>query len=180
MTITTDLSQFIKDAFGSNAEYVEALLKRYQSDPNLVDESWQQYFGDLLNGTSQTRPVENVPSKIDGSAHNIAIEAATPAIARTSDSAKTTNKLPTTPSPDPSGKPITGPAKKIVENMEQSLTVPTATSFRNVPVKVLEENRNPHQWRRVRYSYMDCRRQARKQGLVIRGTQKIWDSSLAA
>ena len=27
---------------------------------------------------------------------------------------------------------------------------------------------------------MDCRRQARKQGLVIRGTQKIWDSSLAA
>jgi 2-hydroxychromene-2-carboxylate isomerase len=45
---------------------------------------------------------------------------------------------------------------------------------------VLEENRNAHQWRRVRYSYMDCRRQARKQGLVIRGTQKIWDSTLAA
>jgi len=45
---------------------------------------------------------------------------------------------------------------------------------------VLEENRNAHQWRRVRYSYMDCRRQARKQGLIIRGTQKIWDSSLAA
>ncbi len=45
---------------------------------------------------------------------------------------------------------------------------------------VREENRNPHQWRRVRYSYMDCRRQARKRGLVIRGTQKIWDSSLAA
>ena len=45
---------------------------------------------------------------------------------------------------------------------------------------VVEENRNAHQWRRVRYSYMDCRRQARKQGLIIRGTQKIWDSSLAA
>ncbi len=45
---------------------------------------------------------------------------------------------------------------------------------------VLEENRNAHQWRRVRYSYMDCRRQARKQGLIIRGTRKIWDSSLAA
>lgn len=45
--------------------------------------------------------------------------------------------------------------------------------------QVLEENRNAHQWRRVRYSYMDCRRQARKQGLTIRGTQKIWDSSLA-
>ena len=45
---------------------------------------------------------------------------------------------------------------------------------------VLEENRNAHQWRRVRYSYMDCRRQARLRGLTIRGTQKIWDSSLAS
>src|SRR6266481_4999821 len=46
--------------------------------------------------------------------------------------------------------------------------------------RVLEEQRTAHQWRRVRYSYMDCRRQARKRGLVIRGPQKIWDSSLAA
>ncbi len=46
--------------------------------------------------------------------------------------------------------------------------------------KVIQENRTAHQWRRVRYSYMDCRRQARKRGLVIRGPQKIWDSALAA
>lgn len=45
---------------------------------------------------------------------------------------------------------------------------------------VLEAERNDHQWRRVRYSYMDCRRQANKRGLTIRGPQKIWDSSLAA
>ena len=46
--------------------------------------------------------------------------------------------------------------------------------------RVVEEARNAHQWRRVRYSYMDCRRQANKRGLVIRGPQKIWDSTLAA
>src|SRR5436190_6886050 len=46
--------------------------------------------------------------------------------------------------------------------------------------RVIEENRNAHQWRRVKYSYMDCRREARKRGLVIRGPQKIWDSTLAA
>jgi len=46
--------------------------------------------------------------------------------------------------------------------------------------RVIEESRNAHQWRRVRYSYMDCRRQARKRGLIVRGTQKIWDSTLAA
>src|SRR5215470_2219158 len=28
--------------------------------------------------------------------------------------------------------------------------------------RVVEEARNAHQWRRVRYSYMDCRRQASK------------------
>jgi 2-hydroxychromene-2-carboxylate isomerase len=46
--------------------------------------------------------------------------------------------------------------------------------------EVIESNRNAHQWRRVRYSYMDCRREARRRGLVIRGTRKIWDSSIAA
>jgi 2-hydroxychromene-2-carboxylate isomerase len=45
---------------------------------------------------------------------------------------------------------------------------------------VVEENRTPHQWRRIKYSYMDCRRQARKRGLTIRGTTKIWDTGLAA
>lgn len=45
---------------------------------------------------------------------------------------------------------------------------------------VLSEQRNDHQWRRVRYSYMDCRRYATLQGLVIRGPRKIFDSSIAA
>lgn len=44
---------------------------------------------------------------------------------------------------------------------------------------VAEQSRNAHQWRRVKYSYMDCRREANLRGLTIRGTQKIWDSSLA-
>src|SRR4051794_34990696 len=44
----------------------------------------------------------------------------------------------------------------------------------------LHGERNDHQWRRVRYSYMDCRREARRRGLVILGPRKIWDSSLAA
>src|SRR5690606_15584920 len=44
---------------------------------------------------------------------------------------------------------------------------------------IAEQSRNAHQWRRVKYSYMDCRREANRRGLVIRGTQKIWDSSIA-
>lgn len=45
--------------------------------------------------------------------------------------------------------------------------------------RVLEQDRNAHQWRRVRYSYMDVRREANRLGLTIRGTRKIWNSSLA-
>lgn len=44
---------------------------------------------------------------------------------------------------------------------------------------VIEETRNAHQWRRVKYSYMDCRREANRRGLTIRGPKKIFDSSLA-
>ena len=43
--------------------------------------------------------------------------------------------------------------------------------------KVVAESRNAHQWRRVRYSYMDCRRHAERRGLVIRGPRKIFDST---
>ncbi|MEE9281206.1 MAG: DsbA family protein [Myxococcota bacterium] len=39
--------------------------------------------------------------------------------------------------------------------------------------------RTPRQWRRVRYAYMDCRREATRRGLVIRGPRKIFDSSVA-
>lgn len=41
-------------------------------------------------------------------------------------------------------------------------------------------DRNAHQWRRIRYSYMDARRLANRRGLTVRGPQKIFDSSLAA
>lgn len=118
------LSKFIQESFGSNATYVEGLLKRYKADPSLVDDAWKEYFSDLLNSTLAGSASEKPTSK-----------AAPPA--------------PTAVKLDPAAvstagvnsRKITGTAKKIVENMETSLSVPTATSFRTIPVKVLEENR---------------------------------------
>ncbi len=43
--------------------------------------------------------------------------------------------------------------------------------------RVVSQSRNEHQWRRVRYSYMDCRREANRRGLTIRGPRKIFDST---
>ena len=34
--------------------------------------------------------------------------------------------------------------------------------------------RDPHHWRRVRYAYMDARRSANKQGLILKGPLKIY------
>ncbi|HLW71860.1 MAG TPA: DsbA family protein [Candidatus Binataceae bacterium] len=42
------------------------------------------------------------------------------------------------------------------------------------------EGRNEHQWRRVRYSYMDARRLANRRGLIVKGPQKLFDSSIVA
>ena len=43
---------------------------------------------------------------------------------------------------------------------------------------VLENNRNDHQWRRVKYSYMDCRRYANTRNITVRGPKKIWNTNL--
>jgi 2-oxoglutarate dehydrogenase E1 component len=67
-----------------------------------------------------------------------------PAAARPQPSAAQTQPVAQPAAAAPSrgeAQPIRGGALKIVENMETSLTVPTATSNRQVPVKVLEENR---------------------------------------
>lgn len=45
--------------------------------------------------------------------------------------------------------------------------------------KVIREERNAHQWRRVKYSYMDCRRRAERMGLTIRGPRHIFNSTVA-
>ncbi|MGE0766356.1 MAG: DsbA family protein [Hyphomicrobiaceae bacterium] len=68
-----------------------------------------------------------------------------------------------------------------IEWLPYTLDIPAYLGSARLGVdgKVLEESRNAHQWRRVKYSYMDCRREANLRGLTIRGTQKIWDSSLA-
>ena len=62
-----------------------------------------------------------------------------------------------------------------------TLDIPAYLGSANVDAQgnVLEESRNAHQWRRVKYSYMDCRREANRRGLTIRGPKKIFDSSLA-
>jgi 2-oxoglutarate dehydrogenase E1 component len=143
-----DLSEIIAESFGANATYVEGLLGRYRSNPALVDDAWRAYFAELLgdgaataggNGASaaaaqpraeaqaeaEAEPAQQAPARAPAGAQAGAAPAQPAAAAQVRGEAQ----------------PIRGGALKIVENMETSLTVPTATSNRQVPVKVLEENR---------------------------------------
>ncbi|MAE97251.1 MAG: 2-hydroxychromene-2-carboxylate isomerase [Deltaproteobacteria bacterium] len=45
--------------------------------------------------------------------------------------------------------------------------------------KVASSERTPQQWTGVRYAYRDARRYANRRDKTLRGTVKIWDSSLA-
>nr|MCU0238045.1 multifunctional oxoglutarate decarboxylase/oxoglutarate dehydrogenase thiamine pyrophosphate-binding subunit/dihydrolipoyllysine-residue succinyltransferase subunit [Pyrinomonadaceae bacterium] len=131
----TNLSEYINEHFGANANYVEGLLAKYKENPSLVDDAWQEFFGDLMKNAS---PLD----KIGG---NGVIETITPTISTVSSEPTATatakEKAAIALGADIDYKPIIGASKKIVENMETSLTVPTATSTRRIPVKVLEENR---------------------------------------
>ena len=134
----TNLSEYIVENFGANASYVEGLLSRYKADPNTVDESWRTFFGDLLNGGAE---VSGSKFPVSGSVSPTVSQQTTATQAETV-KVETAKPAPTVAiGAGTEVKPLVGVAKKIVENMEQSLTVPTATTFRNVPVKVLEENR---------------------------------------
>jgi 2-hydroxychromene-2-carboxylate isomerase len=44
--------------------------------------------------------------------------------------------------------------------------------------KVVEEKRSASQWSMVRYAYLDARRYGALRGLTVRGTVKIWDTTL--
>ena len=134
-----DFSEIIAENFGANATYVEALLARFRSDPSLVDESWRTYFEELLGNGQPAQATKEVPAKpsltdeikAGGDGRKAAMAAASPKAAKATIAETATEKV----------EPIRGVALKIVENMEASLAVPTATSQRRIPVKLLDENR---------------------------------------
>jgi len=152
---SVDFSEYIAENFGANATYVEGLLNRFRSDPALVDESWRAYFTEMLNDPSAAVASSGNGTRAASSSNGGSVAAATTttsgtgakaaqSVARAPASQPAAAAVPASTAPVSNGveaQPIRGAALKIVENMETSLTVPTATSVRRVPIKVLDENR---------------------------------------
>ena len=148
---STDLSEIIAENFGANATYVEGLLGRFRSNPELVDESWRAYFTELLvDGAGSAAATVTSPAADARSTDNGAGETATAKAPAKAAEATAPAKAAPAPAAKPAAAattehaeaiPIRGAALKIVENMDASLAVPTATSQRRIPVKLLDENR---------------------------------------
>ena len=62
-----------------------------------------------------------------------------------------------------------------------TLDIPSylGSARKNARGDLIENNRSASQWSAVKYAYRDARRYAALQGFELRGTQKIWDSSIA-
>ena len=121
------VAEQLAEEFGPNASYVETLLDRYLSSPDLVDESWAGYFSELVGKLSTNGKAEAKKAVREAAGPTTALRPPSPAKQVTTEASNT--------------ELLRGGAKKIVENMEQSLSVPTATSVRFIPVKLLDENR---------------------------------------
>ena len=134
-----DLADRTQD-FGANSWLVEEMYEQFRSDPSSVSEAWQEFFSDYrsqnpnLAPQTTVAPAHAAPARPAPASNGTAATTSTPASAPAA-----------TPAPvvtaGTEGEPIRGVGAAIVTNMEKSLTVPTATSFRNVPARLLEVNR---------------------------------------
>ncbi len=140
------LLETLVNDFGGNYVFALDLLEQYRRDRASVEPGWQAYF-DLALG----RPAEVEPRPVTV----IAREAAKPEPTAPAPGGLTSLARQPLPSaaersraiarvpvlPGDILQPIRGGAVRIVENMEASLQIPTATSVRTLPVRTLEENR---------------------------------------
>ena len=128
---TEEISEMLASEFGANSDYVGQLLEKYLQDPSSVDDEWRAWFEKKIGSSpAVARAVPSaVPSSVQPASQPVA---ASPAVSTAPSAAVTASA---------ERLPIRGAAAKIVENMEASLAVPTATSVREIPIKVLDENR---------------------------------------
>ncbi len=123
--------------FGVNTWFVMELLESYVNNPNSVGNDWQNLFASLNIDTNGKIVTNSALTK----GNKPAVE---PGNYVKFDTGQTAAKVQINyPQPQQGDEviQIKGAGERIIENMTTSLTMPIATSFRTIPVKVLEENR---------------------------------------
>ncbi|WP_081654943.1 multifunctional oxoglutarate decarboxylase/oxoglutarate dehydrogenase thiamine pyrophosphate-binding subunit/dihydrolipoyllysine-residue succinyltransferase subunit [Amycolatopsis orientalis] len=156
--------------FGANEWLVEEMYERFLADPQSVDAAWHDFFADYKptpggNGTqagengevkaatpapaAKTASSAKAPETTAPAAKAPAAKApeakapAAKAPAKTAPAAKPAQQAQPAPAAKtaPESKQLRGAAAAIAKNMDASLAVPTATSVRAVPAKLMADNR---------------------------------------
>ncbi len=148
-------------AFGPNEWLVDEIYQQYLSDRSSVDPAWWDFFADyvptehagadLVAASAAARAAAKAEAEAAELREDAEIAAhaapqqlhpqpapATPAAAP---APVVTAPVAAPAPPVVAPTPLKGPAARVVTNMEASLGVPTATSVRAVPVKLLIDNR---------------------------------------
>jgi 2-oxoglutarate decarboxylase len=138
--------------FGQNEWLVEEMYRKFRDDPSSVDPSWHEFLVDYNpESTVETQTATDGESAL---ATPAAPPQAQPAVkpspptetAAVSNGAATAPVAPAKPAgPAPAEgdevQVLRGAAAAVVKNMSMSLEVPTATSVRAIPAKLLIDNR---------------------------------------
>ena len=124
-------------AFGTNAWLVEEMYESYLADPQSVSESWREFFADYRSKAAGEPAPSPGPQARDEMPSSAPAERPLSQAPAPPGATAPSAKSPGGPTP----VPLRGAAARVVENMSASLVVPTATSVRPVPAKLLEVNR---------------------------------------
>ncbi|MFI5510805.1 multifunctional oxoglutarate decarboxylase/oxoglutarate dehydrogenase thiamine pyrophosphate-binding subunit/dihydrolipoyllysine-residue succinyltransferase subunit [Mycobacterium sp. NPDC051804] len=147
--------------FGQNEWLVEEMYRKFREDPSSVDPSWHEFLVDYSpepttdsqtgNGQRTAAPV--APPEPAPAPPAKPAEAKPKAESKPAPKADTKSEAKSEPAAKPKPKPAPAPAEgsetqvlrgaaaAVVKNMSASLEVPTATSVRAIPAKLMIDNR---------------------------------------
>src|SRR5262245_39664095 len=108
-----------EETFGVNAAYAEKVYGEYLAAPDTVPEEWRRWFETTLPEEQRAKP---------GARAGVAKTPAAP-------QSPASSRAAAGGVGDAQLQPLGGIAARIAANMQESLSVPTATSVREVPVK---------------------------------------------
>jgi 2-oxoglutarate dehydrogenase E1 component len=139
--------------FGANEWLVDELYEQFKSDRNSVDKAWWpvlEAYHPVVDETNATGAAPSEPKPVTAPIPVIGA----PPVARTTAKPAKPQPIPAQapkaapveakPQVEPEADkvtPLRGMPKTLAANMDESLTVPTATSVRTVPAKLMIDNR---------------------------------------
>jgi 2-oxoglutarate dehydrogenase E1 component len=142
--------------FGPNEWIVDEMYQRYLADPASVDPAWHDFFADYRPAGDSAQPAARPTEATAATGAATATKAGTdaPAASTSAEPKPAAQTAPQKPAPKAESKPagpklpagaettpLRGVAARIAQNMDASLAIPTATSVRAVPAKLLVDNR---------------------------------------